>query len=357
MELYSRRIHALQKKIRDLCDAFLITDRINIFYLTGSDFENAWILLLKNKKNGYLFTDKRFITESKKQRLLKSFFCNISGRYDKINTLLKSTKKAKLGFENTIQFNVFYELQASLKKTVSLIKCNQLIENQRTVKDDYEISQIKKAIKIALKTHLYAKKKVKEIVSAGLKITEKQFASLLSAFMLQEGADEIAFKPIVASGERSMDPHAVPGDTIIHKGKILLIDIGASVNGYKSDLTRTYFVGRINPLYNMRHLLIKSALNLALKKIKVGIPIYLVDQEVRKFLAKHGYEKYFLHSAGHGVGLEVHEKPTLTSKNSDILCENMILAIEPGIYINGWGGIRLEEMVIVKKERAILLSN
>jgi Xaa-Pro aminopeptidase len=194
---------------------------------------------------------------------------------------------------------------------------------------------------------------MKKVVNPGL--TERQIALKLEGFVKSHGA-EFSFPPIIASGPNSCYPHAKVTDRIVRNNENVLLDFGIDLNGYKSDLTRNFFLGRITP----RVVQVFDALTLAQREaislIKPGVACAQVDLQARKVLRKFGLAKYFGHSLGHGVGLDIHEGPRLSSQSPSILEAGMIVTVEPGVYIPGEFGIRVEDMVLVTKEGCEVLS-
>ena len=181
-------------------------------------------------------------------------------------------------------------------------------------------------------------------------------ANALEYHLRREGGEKSAFDIIVASGARASFPHAKASDKIIRKGEIVMIDWGVVYRGYNADLTRTVIIGP--PTHRQKRVLgiIQKAQATAIQKVKAGVKCKLVDQAARKVVEKSGYKKYFGHGLGHGIGLKVHEYPKISVDSQDVLKAGMVITLEPGVYIPGWGGVRIEDMILVTKRGCKILT-
>jgi Xaa-Pro aminopeptidase len=188
-------------------------------------------------------------------------------------------------------------------------------------------------------------------------MTEKQVERMVRKLLKKRGADGHSFRIIVASGTRSSIPHGYATKKKIRKNEIVMLDFGGVYKGWKSDITRTINLGRFTPFEQKVYNLILKAQSKAIKAVKAGIPVRRIDDIVRKEFKKHGLEKHFLHSTGHGIGRKVHEKPKISVKSDEVLKEGMIVTVEPGLYFKKWGGIRIEDMVLVKKNGHEVLTH
>jgi len=259
-----------------------------------------------------------------------------------VNTLINKKGIKILGFDPA---HISYYQYRTFKKVLSVKKvkpCYRLIENLRLIKDEHEVAKIKEAIQVA-------ERSLDILVNTHLNNThrEKELADYLEYTMRTEGAEQASFPTIVASAERSALPHAVSSNHKIRLNMPLLIDFGAKKDGYCSDLTRTFFLGKITARFRQLYCLVRDAQKLAISIIKPGVKIGAVDKQVRRFFHSHKLDDHFIHALGHGIGLEVHESPALFYTSNECLKENMIITIEPGLYFNEWGGIRIEDMVRV----------
>jgi Xaa-Pro dipeptidase len=223
-----------------------------------------------------------------------------------------------------------------------MVSCQELMKEMRMIKSPAEIELISEAVRIA--------ECALTSVISGIKpgITEKQLASRLVSRLLHEGSDpDLPFFPIVSFGENAANPHATPTDRILKSGDLVLIDFGAKHLGYVSDITRTMAMGDVNPELEQIAAFVLEANTAGRKAVRPGIPASQVDQITRNVIEKAGYGEYFFHRTGHGIGKEGHEEPYISKYDQTILEPGMTFTIEPGIYISGRGGVRIEDNVVV----------
>ena len=330
----------------DNMQGMIISNPVNIRYLTGIKAEG--VLLITRKEN-FFITDSRYLEEVKStltinDEIIVNDIANIT-RDDFENFFL---------FCENVGFEENYITYATYKKYIEKYKINNfeetefLIEKQRMIKDDEEIGLIEKACYI---TDLCFKH-LCEYIKIGM--TEKQISSEIDKFFKENGAEELAFDTIVASGKNSSKPHAVPTDKKIEPGDPITIDMGCKYKGYCSDMTRTIFAGyvpvQIQKIYD---LVLKNELQ-TLKEYKDGASIRLAARMVENDFKLNGYN--LIHSLGHGVGLEIHEMPYISGKNDNFLKANMVITNEPGIYIPGNFGVRIEDTVLITKSGSINLT-
>ena len=329
-------------------DALLIVNDSNIRYLTQFPASESWLLVTKTK--AFYITDSRYILEARQE--LKGITVK---QYSQVPCatlceLCKQYKIKRLGFdERHTSYALWKKLKEFCPRNAKLVPATGLVEILREVKDDGEIAQIKNCLKL----HFKAIDFMKKVVRIGL--NERQIALKLEGFIKSNGA-EFSFPPIIASGSNSCHPHARVTDRVIRNNENVLLDFGIDINGYKSDLTRNFFLGRIAPRVKQAFEALTIAQREAISLIKPGISCSLVDAQARKVLRKFGLAKYFGHSLGHGVGLDIHEGPRLSSQSKSVLEAGMIVTVEPGVYIPNQFGIRVEDMVLVTKEGCEVLS-
>lgn len=341
----NQKIQWLRNKIIGMnMQGMIISNPLNIKYLTNIDAEGT--LILTRKENIYI-TDGRYIEHVR----------NIVTISDEIivydaKDLEKDDYENFFLFCENIGFEENYVTYAKYKEYIrkykinNLIETENIIEKQRMLKDEEEIANIKKACEIT--------KKCFEEIAKSLKpgVTEKQIAKQIDDYFYENGG-EPAFETIVASGENSSKPHAVPSNRAFTNQDIIVIDIGCKYNGYCSDMTRTFFIGE--PTKRQ-----KEVYNLVLKNHDQTIK-QMHDGENCKILSKMVenefdlYDFNLIHSLGHGLGLEIHEKPFMNSKVDFILRENMVVTVEPGIYIPGEFGVRIEDTVLISKSVSVIL--
>jgi len=330
-------------------DALLVTQDVNIHYLTGFQAKESWLLITKNK--AVYITDFRYIQEAReglkgvavvKQHTL----CSAATLFE----LVKACKIKRLGFdERCTSVSCFKKLKSYCPSRTKLIPANGLVEVLREIKEESEV----KIIRQCLKVHFRALEFLKKVVKVGL--SEKQVLGYLEGFIKKEGVG-FSFNPIIASGPNSAYPHAQVSDRIIKNNEPVLIDTGIDIKGYKSDLTRNFFLGRMAPYYKRVLEATTLAQRQSIELIKPGVAVAEVDGHARKVLRKFGLAKYFGHSLGHGVGLEIHENPRLSVKSQALLEPGMIVTVEPGVYIPGQFGVRVEDMVLVTDKGCEVLS-
>lgn len=327
-------------------DALLVSDISNIIYLTGfngfSDHEREAFLLLAKTKN-YIFTDGRYIEDVKKIKALGRIEITSSKKFeDSLKEIVTQKNIKRLAIDED---DIKVSEVLKIKRAVNICSDNGLVEALRKIKDKTEIENVKKACKLGDITFKHILSKIKP------GITEKDLAHKIEIFILQHRA-QISFKPIVAFGSNSSSPHHVSSNRSLKKHQIVLLDFGVKINDYCSDMTRTVFFGRAT---EKQKVIYKTVLNSQIKAIEFlkssiknhqSINGFEVDKGAREYIEAQGYPS-IPHSLGHGIGLEVHEKPGLSPKSKDLLTNNMIFSIEPGIYIPGFGGIRIEDLVLL----------
>lgn len=329
-------------------DAFLVTNSANVRYLTQYKAEAAWLLVTSRK--AYYLTDARFSLEAKKGLRQTPVLEAPHPFLEPIRRVLQKEGAGVLGFdENAMSVATFKKVRAGLSHVVRLKACNQLIDKLRQIKDKEETLKIREALKINLAMMRYAG----SILRPGM--TEQQVLNKLAGFVEKHKAG-FAFDSIIASGPHSACPHARVTDRRLRKGEPVLIDAGIDMNGYKSDLTRMFFLGKMTTSFRNIYQAVASAQELAFRKIRPGIKAAEVDLAARNFLEKKGLARYFSHSLGHGVGLEVHEEPRISSKSTTRLRPGMIFTVEPGVYLADRFGVRVEDMILVTDSGYEVLS-
>ena len=329
-------------------DAFLVTKLSNVFYLSNFTGSNGQILITKNKN--FFLTDSRYDEQSRNEVKKEYNIVIYKKLKEQLKEIINKEKISKIGFESQhLTYNEYLEFKSFLD--IELIPVRNVFENLRNKKKQNEISKIKKAIYIAEKSLENIREKLFD-----KKITEKEFAFILEYEMIKNGADEKSFPVIVASGVRSSIVHGVASNKKIDTKSLVLIDFGAKYRGYCSDKTVTLIFDKKNSEIKKIFNIVKDAKNFAIDKIKPGEKTKNIDKIARDYISKKGFGKFFMHSLGHGVGIDVHEKPTISPLSEEIIEEKTVFTIEPGIYIQGKFGIRLEDMVYVNKTGAEVLT-
>jgi len=339
--MFTGRIAALQAKLGKELQGIIITNLKNIRYLCG--FSGSCGTLLVTRKSAYFFTDFRYQQQSAKE------VCDaveiVIFKNNLIDSLLKQVKKSKLktlAVEKSISVNLYMFFNE--KFGMDLLPVAGMVEDLRRCKSDDEIKSLKKAFSIA--DNAFAE--LIKIIKPGM--TESQIAAHLEFFMKSSGSTEPSFSTIIASGPNSACPHASPGNRKIKKGEMLKIDFGAVYDGYHSDMTRTVFIGKATEKFKKVYDVVLTAQKEAIKALRVGAICKDIDAVARKVIADAGYGEYFGHGLGHSLGLDVHEAPSLSSKCEDKIVAGVTFTVEPGIYLPDWGGIRIEDVFLVKEK-------
>ncbi|WP_339138097.1 MAG: Xaa-Pro peptidase family protein [Candidatus Electrothrix sp. GW3-4] len=354
-----QRVKKLQKTLqRRKLDAVLITEPHNRRYLSGytaADHgiqETAGVLLIPKKGRPWLLTDSRFALQAEEEAQGFAVELYTKGIYALLKKLLPALNVRRLGFES------HYFLHSSSAKLedmaekvkVELVPLLDLVERMRAIKTEEEIQLIKESV--LLNEQVF--QAVYKTLAPGM--TEIEIALALEQSMQTMGAEGPSFETIVAFGSNAAKPHAVPTNRVLQDGEIVLIDMGLVLQGYCSDMTRTFVIGKAKKKFKQRLRIVRKAQLAGIKAIRAGAVCREVDKAARKVIADAGYGDFFGHSLGHGVGLAVHEAPGLGSRNRKKLQAGMIVTIEPGIYLPDWGGIRLENMAVVREDGCEVLN-
>ncbi len=341
------KIKCLREKMKLLeIDGMIISNPINIEYITGVYAEGTLII---NDKDNIFITDARYI-EDVNSTITISDEINVRDQANISENEYISffANCPRVGIEeNYISYSKYQNL-VRIYRLKEAVETNNLIEKMRTIKDDNEIAKIRRACEITDNcfTHLL------EYIKVGM--TERQIAFEIEKYFIENGANGLAFDTIVASGENSSKPHAVPTNRKIQSGDNITIDFGAKYKGYCSDMTRTIFVGSVSDeVRNLYNFILEGQLR-ATNKIKDGVDGKSVARGVQIEYNARNFE--LIHALGHGVGLEVHELPYLSYRSSYILKENMVVTNEPGIYVPEKIGIRIEDTILVNKLESEVLT-
>ena len=330
-------------------DALLITKEANVSYLSG--FKGEGQLLITPVKK-ILIVDFRFKEQADKFK--KAFqVCSrmsFSSLEESVFSLVKQFKLKRVGFEAaSLSYALYHKLKKLLGR-VSLVPTTQIVEHLRAIKSAHEIKLLRKTAACAVRSYAFARR----ILTPGIK--EVELAREVQYFMRKAGAQDCAFEIIVASGKMSSMPHALVSHKTIKKNEAVLIDLGCRMAGYNSDLTRVVFLGKMRGKIKRIYEIVLRAQQLAIKTVRAGVKISQVDKAARQHIAKEGLGAFFGHALGHGIGREVHEYPSISPNSKGILREGMVFTIEPGIYIPGVGGVRVEDMVLVTKNGCKILT-
>jgi len=347
--MISNRIDkVIRKCLKNNLNGIYITNITNVRYLTGFSGSAGSVLILEDQS--YFFTDGRY-TEQVKDQVKNCKIHIVGGSHIEgieKNNLLRSGMK--IGFESDhMTFSSFKVLKNKLSQ-VAWEATSNIVELIAAVKDADEVDSLKTAIEITDVVF----DEIIPIIKEG--ITENEIAAQISYKFKQNGAEGDSYDPIVASGWRSALPHATPTNKALEKGDFVVMDFGALYNGYHADMTRTVVIGPPTDKHKEIYNIVLESQLAGIKIAKAGITGADVDDACRTIIDKAGYREYFNHSTGHGIGLEVHTHPRISSINKEPLLENYVVTIEPGIYLPKWGGVRIEDDCWITNEKCIPLN-
>lgn len=333
------RVNNLREQMKsEGISSFLITSPYNLRYLTG--FTGTTGLALIGLEEAFFITDFRYTEQAAKQCVGFEIVKNVGPILEVVADLVESKNIENLGFEESfVPFKQYVELEGLLE--VDLIPVSGMVEELREVKDEEEIAIVEKACEIADKAFSH----ILTYIKPGM--TEIQVANELDFYMRSLGASSVSFEIIVASGLRSAMPHGVASEKVIEQGDMITIDFGCYYNGYVSDMTRTISLGepsdKLREIYNV----VKEAQQKVLDVAKPGMTGVELDAVARDYIASKGYGEAFGHSTGHGIGLEIHEGPNVSKLAEKAFVPGNIITNEPGIYLPGIGGVRIEDDMLV----------
>ncbi len=353
-----RRINKIRKKFNDFgISTFLVSDIVHIRYLTGLKLtEKGDAYLLITGDNYYLITDGRYQEQARNQ--VKNGEVIIINEEIKAATELIKKQVGTAGFEKeNLSVSEFQKLKKGLVELIipgvryekPLLAVKNLIENESAIKDRWEIKKIKKAVEIT--DHIF-QEHILGLIRPGIKETD--LAAEITYLGRKHGAEDDAFEPIILFGKNSSLPHGQPSNRKLKKDDIVQLDFGYFYKGYCSDLSRVLVLGQPTEEQKKIHQIVLEAQKRAIEVVKSGMKAEDLDKIARDFIKKSGYE--LEHGLGHGIGIKIHTSPHITKNVNDIIRPNQVFTIEPGIYIPGWGGMRVEDDVLVTKNGCEVLT-
>ncbi|MBN2379456.1 aminopeptidase P family protein [candidate division WOR-3 bacterium] len=349
MEHRIRRLKNIIKK--EGLDGFLITNLLNVRYFTG--FTGSSAICLVGKRTHFL-TDFRYKEQSKKEVFPQAVIhIATEGFIEELAAIEELPSLTSLGFEaHHITVSSLDAIKKKLRKVGNFkwIPTKGIVEEMRTIKDEQEIELISNAARITDKTFA----EIKPLIKPG--VSERDLAAEIAYRFLKYTGLPPAFSTIVASGPNSAMPHAKPTTRKLKIGDFVTFDMGSMWKGYASDFTRTIVIGKATPKHNEIYSIVEKAQSLALVGIRAGITSKAADALARDHITRMGYGEFFGHSLGHGVGLNVHEEPRLAALGNNKLKPGAVVTVEPGIYLPNWGGVRIEDLVVVTKDGVRILS-
>jgi Xaa-Pro aminopeptidase len=348
-------MHRLQKSRKLIAekglDGLIISQQDNLRYLSGFT-GSGWLLI--SERDAVLALDFLYAEQAKQESSGFEITQIKQELHNWLPGLVLDLGWRKLGFEaNLISYDAYRKLSEALRAkqvNVELVPTTEVVEQLRAVKEPEELVFVTKAVKLADA----ALEEAKAMIRPG--ITEKEAAWEIERNLRQEGSEGVPFEIIVASGPNSALPHARPTEKAICADEPVIIDMGARINGYCSDLSRTLFLGRASEKFQKIYGIVREAQAAAIDGVTSEMAASQADQLARSVIEEAGYGDAFGHGLGHGVGLAVHEFPRLGLSSSDSLTDGMVFTIEPGIYLAGQGGVRIEDMVVLENGRARVLT-
>lgn len=359
--MYYQRLKALQEVLKKSgCEGFILEEGVNLYYLTGQNLSSGKLLI--HPKGAFLLVDGRYYSLCQKTSPFPVILEKTPYALFELLASDEFREVESLGFDSShTSYNKFLEWKKGItllneqkreNNPLSLEPLDNPLMPLRIIKEPEEIDKLRQAAILGSEGYDYARSLLKE------GILEQEVAMELEIFWKRCGAKGVAFDPIIAFGPNSAIPHYRAGNNRLQKGQTVLIDIGVNLDQYHSDMTRVLFFGDPDPKLVEIYEVVRRAQERALKRCHPGTLIGDLDKEAREEIANAGYGEYFTHSLGHGVGLEIHETPFLRSKAVDQRLEaGMVITIEPGIYLPGFGGVRIEDTVVITKDSHENLTN
>lgn len=328
-------------------DGFLISDLKNVRYLTGFTGSSAFVITTGRRK--VFFTDFRYEEQSAQEVRGYEIMIERQDRPRVISEFVRSAGIRTLGFETTASYGLYHSL---LRKGFRLKAVANAVEDLRKIKDDAEVRLLRTAIKRAEQAFMDVRPRIR----AG--VAEKQVAGMLEESLKKRGCRTLPFDIIVASGPNAALPHAQPTGRRLRPGDLVVVDWGGEAGGYFSDMTRTLLInGRSLSLKKEIYGIVLKANRAAVSAVSGGVHTRTIDKAARDVITAAGHGEHFGHGTGHGVGLEVHEQPRVSRLGREYVKAGMVFTIEPGIYLPGTGGVRIEDMVLAGRESCRMLTS
>ena len=346
--IYSKRQQNLRMVLDERgLDGMLITNLTNVRYISG--FTGSAASCLITPEGQYFVTDGRYIEQSKAQ--VKGFerFIDMNSHLSQIKDNNLNPNGFKLAFEGDHMSYALYENMISMFPNTKWENSSMILEDLAAVKDDHELECIRTAVEVTDKVY----EEILPMLRPGF--TEKQVANTMVS-KYREYAEGEAYSPIVATGPNGALPHAIPTEREFQNGDFIVIDAAAKYGGYHADMTRTPVVGKATEKHKEVYSIVKEAQQRGCDIAKAGVPCKEVDAATREYIGEMGYGKYYTHGTGHGLGLEIHTSPRFSPQSEQVLEVNNVMTIEPGIYLAGWGGVRIEDDIIIGKDDCEILN-
>lgn len=343
------RVRRLVKK--NGWDAFLVSDEVNVGYLTGFTGDSSYLLI--TPQLDVMVSDSRYTTQLQEEcgEISMEIRDSSTTTIELLGRTIGRLKIGSLAVESHRLTKQGYDQLNGLLPQVDLVDSTGVVEDFRAIKDAYEVAEIRRSIDLAQRTF----RVIRESLRGDQ--TEAEIAHDLEHQIRLFGGDGCAFAPIVGVGPRAALPHAVKTGRRIDQSPFVLIDWGAKAGRYMSDLTRVLVTGKPPKKLKTIYDIVLEAQQRAIRKIAPGVTFAELDREARGYIESAGYGSRFGHGLGHGIGLQIHENPFLSAKSSQVLKPGMVLTIEPGIYLPGWGGVRIEDDLLVTRDGHEVLTS
>ena len=350
-----RRLAEVRRHLAALgVDAFLVNRSPSVRFLTGFDSvfdDEPASLAVVTAAHSLLFVDSRY--EEAATRAASGTPWRVHGPerdvWESATEAMSEHGAVTLGVESTVEHRRFTKVAGSFAGTVAAL--DDVVEQVRVVKEDHEIERIAAAAQISDAAFIH----ILGLITLGK--TEREIALELEVFMRHNGSEGVAFPPIVASGPNSSKPHSTPGEREFEQGDLVVLDFGARVGGYCSDMTRTVVVGQATDEQRRIYETVLAANEAGLAAVRAGLTGAEIDEAARSVIAAAGLGERFGHGLGHGVGLEVHEAPRLGPRSEDILASGAVVTVEPGVYVPEFGGVRIEDLAVANEDGCVVLSH
>lgn len=349
MERIQRLVSEMKKRS---LQAMFVMKLANVRYISRFTDEDSYLLI--TEKGNYFITDGRYTEQAQNQcPNFKVFNWRDHGRSigECVKYILDTYESGikNIGFEeNAVSFGMYDKIKKA-NEGIEMVSTGSLLDELRYVKDEDEIACARRAAQISDKAFM----QIIDFVKPGM--TENEVALQLEYYMRKEGAEGVAFDTILISGAKSSLLHGKPDEKVIEEGDFLLMDYGALYKGYRSDMTRTIMIGEPDEKQREIYELVRKAEEEAVKTVKAGVQTNVPDKVAREITNK--YIEYYYPGIGHGVGLELHEEPFISINGNRAFEKNCVVTVEPGIYIPGWGGVRVEDTVIVTEDGCEILTH
>lgn len=336
-----KRVQQLDRSLADLkLDSILLTHLHNVRYLCGFTGSNGLLLSIRGRRT--FFTDGRYTEQAALEVYGAKVVIAKGSLIHEAARQIAAARITRLGFEaDRLSVTTYQALQKTLPKSVKLVPTASIVDRIRMVKDEHELALIKEAVILGADLLTPAI----ETIRPGVR--ESEVAAEIEYAARRWGAEAMSFETIVAAGIRSALPHGRASNALIPKRGFVILDLGVILHGYCSDMTRTVHVGSISRRSKAIYRAVLEAQEAAVEAVAPGVTAGEVDHAARSVLKRAGLDRYFIHSTGHGVGLEIHEQPRIARKQADVLQPGMVITVEPGVYLPGEGGVRIEDMVVV----------